>query len=97
MWTYSRTNDSNTYVERKHWIEINIDIQMTQEFKISFEVTTNVSNTYIALDDISYRSGKCSPKELSTTMTPLQSTSIAVQHKQQVSCDFESGKFKLIL
>jgi hypothetical protein len=86
-WTYTKQSDPNSNLVKKNWVRVNVDLQIAQEFKISFRVNSTIPSTYIALDDISYRSGSCN--QSATVSVPT----LAPVPPSDLDCNFDSESF----
>ena len=57
------------------WTVKQIEIYSTKTFKIAFQVSTYTPNTYLAIDDISLKEGKCLEIE-TTTVKSITTTQV---------------------
>ncbi len=85
-WNYTKKSDPNANLVTKIWVRVDVDLQMSQEFKISFRVKSTIPSTYIALDDISYRSGSCNQS------TTVSVTTLAPVPPSNLDCNFDFGQ-----
>ena len=69
------------------WIKTQVDITTTQAFRIVFQVTTDDGGTYLAIDDIKYKTGACSGTGVST-LPPIPTTVVPIA---SLSCNFRGS------
>lgn len=88
------TYDPNTDPQQRllapdrFWRQNKVEINSTQPFRISFNVTSYSFYTYLAIDDITYRPGSCNP---TTATTPKPTLPPTVSPDNSLSCTFENN------
>ena len=67
-----------------------VDLSSTKPFRIGFQVDSYTPNTYLAIDDISYRLGTCSGAPPTPPAPPTQPP---ITPALSMNCDFESSTY----
>lgn len=82
--------NSKFMVSNNHWIKIIVDVNYHKSFRFLFRLETQISSTYILIDNITYKKGSCDSQIEFTT--PKTTTSFPTdQPLNNFDCDFEKN------